>query len=62
MFFFFFQTEDGIQDLVRARGLGKGYKEQGRKKGKYVRTEPYARWCEGTNNQVMIILLLDLNV
>ncbi|MCQ1518192.1 hypothetical protein, partial [Staphylococcus aureus] len=22
-------------------------------------TEPYARWCERTNNQVMIILLLD---
>ena len=26
--FFFFQTEDGIRDLVRSRGLGDVYKRQ----------------------------------
>ena len=29
-FFFFFQAEDGIRDLVRSRGLGDVYKRQGR--------------------------------
>ena len=29
MFFFFFQAEDGIRDLVRSRGLGDVYKRQG---------------------------------
>ena len=35
-FFFFFQAEDGIRDLVRSRGLGDVYKRQvpGIKKGK----------------------------
>ena len=28
-FFFFFQAEDGIRDLVRSRGLGDVYKRQG---------------------------------
>ncbi len=28
-FFFFFQAEDGIRDLVRSRGLGDVYKETG---------------------------------
>ena len=28
MFFFFFQAEDGIRDLVRCRGLGDVYKRQ----------------------------------
>jgi len=28
MFFFFFQAEDGIRDLVRSRGLGDVYKRQ----------------------------------
>ena len=32
-FFFFFQAEDGIRDLVRSRGLGDVYKRQ-RFKGK----------------------------
>ena len=27
-FFFFFQAEDGIRDLVRSRGLGDVYKRQ----------------------------------
>ena len=27
-FFFFFQAEDGIRDLVRSRGLGDMYKRQ----------------------------------
>ena len=29
LFFFFFQAEDGIRDLVRSRGLGDVYKRQG---------------------------------
>ena len=29
--FFFFQAEDGIRDLVRSRGLGDVYKRQGTK-------------------------------
>ena len=28
LFFFFFQAEDGIRDLVRSRGLGDVYKRQ----------------------------------
>ena len=30
VFFFFFQAEDGIRDLVRSRGLGDVYKRQGK--------------------------------
>ena len=29
LYFFFFQAEDGIRDLVRSRGLGDVYKRQG---------------------------------
>ena len=29
LFYFFFQAEDGIRDLVRSRGLGDVYKRQG---------------------------------
>ena len=32
-FFFFFQAEDGIRDLVRSRGLGDVYKRQVQGKG-----------------------------
>ena len=28
LYFFFFQAEDGIRDLVRSRGLGDVYKRQ----------------------------------
>jgi len=28
VFYFFFQAEDGIRDLVRSRGLGDVYKRQ----------------------------------
>ena len=28
LFYFFFQAEDGIRDLVRSRGLGDVYKRQ----------------------------------
>ena len=31
VFFFFFQAEDGIRDLVRSRGLGDVYKRQAEK-------------------------------
>ena len=33
VFFFFFQAEDGIRDLVRSRGLGDVYKRQVRRLG-----------------------------
>ena len=33
-FFFFFQAEDGIRDLVRSRGLGDVYKRQVRGAGR----------------------------
>ena len=33
VWFFFFQAEDGIRDLVRSRGLGDVYKRQGRRIG-----------------------------
>ena len=41
MFFFFFQAEDGIRDLVRSRGLGDVYKRQGL--GGAVAKRQYAR-------------------
>ena len=34
-FFFFFQAEDGIRDLVRSRGLGDVYKRQEFTRPKY---------------------------
>ena len=34
-FFFFFQAEDGIRDLVRSRGLGDVYKRQIPDAGRY---------------------------
>ena len=40
-FFFFFQAEDGIRDLVRSRGLGDVYKRQGQ--GRRARAERRAR-------------------
>ena len=33
VYFFFFQAEDGIRDLVRSRGLGDVYKRQGDRAG-----------------------------
>ena len=35
-FFFFFQAEDGIRDLVRSRGLGDVYKRQIRGFGSFI--------------------------
>ena len=32
VYFFFFQAEDGIRDLVRSRGLGDVYKRQGQQR------------------------------
>ena len=40
-FFFFFQAEDGIRDLVRSRGLGDVYKRQGQVQNLVVKA--YAR-------------------
>ena len=39
MFFFFFQAEDGIRDLVRSRGLGDVYKRQEHHVGVAARCE-----------------------
>ena len=36
VFFFVFQAEDGIRDLVRSRGLGDVYKRQGAAAGQTV--------------------------
>ena len=38
VFFFFFQAEDGIRDLVRSRGLGDVYKRQILNQGSKIRT------------------------
>ena len=38
-YFFFFQAEDGIRDLVRSRGLGDVYKRQDIEGAKQVVTE-----------------------
>ena len=39
--FFFFQAEDGIRDLVRSRGLGDVYKRQGLPP---VKDQPSVTW------------------
>ena len=39
MFFFFFQAEDGIRDLVRSRGLGDVYKRQLKDNAMYLVTK-----------------------
>ena len=36
VFFFFFQAEDGIRDLVRSRGLGDVYKRQAQHRGHWI--------------------------
>ena len=53
MWFFFFQAEDGIRDLVRSRGLGDVYKRQ------VVGQQPFggAR-ASGTNDKAGSILNL----
>ena len=40
LFFFFFQAEDGIRDLVRSRGLGDVYKRQARTRSASSRLSP----------------------
>ena len=40
VFFFFFQAEDGIRDLVRSRGLGDVYKRQAPAGGPHIRSHP----------------------
>ena len=44
LFFFFFQAEDGIRDLVRSRGLGDVYKRQFRDCPLYPKTEGWLKW------------------
>mgnify|MGYP003376866439 CR=1 FL=1 len=45
VFFFFFQAEDGIRDLVRSRGLGDVYKRQaGFKTGSWNVMGCFGRW------------------
>ncbi len=42
LFFFFFQAEDGIRDLVRSRGLGDVYKRQDQERnGKRLIADQY---------------------
>ena len=41
LFFFFFQAEDGIRDLVRSRGLGDVYKRQGYTRGEFGHNDFY---------------------
>ena len=58
IFFFFFQAEDGIRDLVRSRGLGDVYKRQVLEAS--LRYEPNAK-IEITDPEVArkVIRLLD---
>ena len=49
VFFFFFQAEDGIRDLVRSRGLGDVYKRQKKKFGFQVTFFRYATDLNSTN-------------
>ena len=53
--FFFFQAEDGIRDLVRSRGLGDVYKRQG---------EPGrgTRQCAPANDVLQVGLAVDPGV
>ena len=49
VFFFFFQAEDGIRDLVRSRGLGDVYKRQvptGNKFRDLLPLQHYPGWYE----------------
>ena len=46
-FFFFFQAEDGIRDLVRSRGLGDVYKRQTELLAKDVLDKIVARTAGG---------------
>ena len=43
LFYFFFQAEDGIRDLVRSRGLGDVYKRQ-------VMIQLFVRWLLETKH------------
>ena len=44
-YFFFFQAEDGIRDLVRSRGLGDVYKRQAAGRSDRQRTRHDRRGC-----------------
>ena len=46
-YFFFFQAEDGIRDLVRSRGLGDVYKRQSRGRPVLARGWDASTWPEG---------------
>ena len=41
LYFFFFQAEDGIRDLVRSHGLGDVYKRQGKNCRPVLLKDPY---------------------
>ena len=44
MFFFFFQAEDGIRDLVRSRGLGDVYKRQVANDATFASVDSTKKW------------------
>ena len=45
-FFFFFQAEDGIRDLVRSRGLGDVYKRQAFQRAAGCQRMPAPAQCQ----------------
>eukprot|EP00657_Telonema_sp_P-1_P011148 TRINITY_DN6007_c0_g1_i1.p1 TRINITY_DN6007_c0_g1~~TRINITY_DN6007_c0_g1_i1.p1 ORF type:complete len:137 (-),score=44.66 TRINITY_DN6007_c0_g1_i1:156-566(-) len=53
IFFFFFQAEDGIRDLVRSRGLGDVYKRQ-------VSTQSTG-FCGGISSHIVFAAHLAMN-
>ena len=64
VFYFFFQAEDGIRDLVRSRGLGDVYKRQGHVST--ISNELRDRgWAEQTDDGLVVSdpdALLDLSL
>ena len=46
IYFFFFQAEDGIRDLVRSRGLGDVYKRQGLDMPRHLHVFPWRPLAE----------------
>ena len=56
MWFFFFQAEDGIRDLVRSRGLGDVYKRQVLEYIQRIKIEAAKRQFENNRKNVNDIM------